>query len=457
MFRQIVKANRISQLKRSGCLYHGSHVTLEDKEASDGFSIAVDRSGLILPRHIDRSPGSTGKKSEIKGEDSLVKHLQSLIQFRGGPLTVAEYMHEVLTHPTHGYYTTKSHVFGSQGDFITSPEISQMFGELIGVWCVAMWQQLGCPKHINLVELGPGKGTLMADLLRATTPFKDFQKSISVSLVEVSPRLRDIQKDSLETWSHVLSWYSSLEDVPQKADVPSLYIGHEFLDAMPIHQFVRKKPQGSWHEVVVDIADTEDDEHDFRLTLSPYDTFASKTVLPSRLRDLPKEVSDTLDAIEISPACMGLASELAQRVRTNGGAALLIDYGQDGPYENSLVAIKDHEFVDILSDPGKADLSAYVDFQAMRTAIEKSSAGSSVTMHGPINQSVLLKSLGIDSRLHSLVQAAETESQKISLLDGYKRLVGETGNGSEGNEPQGMGSRYKAICIGNRTDPPVAF
>ena len=454
MFRQIVKSNRISQLGSSRILYHGSQVTFEDKEASDGVSITVDRSGLILPRHMDRSPSDTGKESQ-RGGDTLVKHLQSLIQFRGGPLTIAEYMHEVLTHPTHGYYTTKSHVFGSQGDFITSPEISQMFGELIGVWCVAMWQQLGCPQHIHLVELGPGKGTLMADLLRATTPFKEFHKSISVSLVEVSPRLREIQKDSLGTWSHLISWYSSLEDVPQKTDQPTLYIGHEFLDAMPIHQFVRKKSQGSWHEVVVDVGDT--DEHDFRLLLSPYDTFASKTVLPSRLRDLPKELSDSLDAIEISPACMGLATELAHRIQTHGGAALLIDYGQDAPYENSLVAIKDHTFVDILSDPGKADLSAYVDFQAMRTAIERSSAGSTVTMYGPINQSLLLKSLGIDSRLHSLVQAAETESQKIALVDGYKRLVGETSNGSEGKEPQGMGCRYKAICIGNRTDTPVAF
>ena len=403
----------------------------------DGVSISVDRSGLIVPR------GDTRVKNISENASELVKHISSLIQFRGGPLTVAEYMHEVLTHPTEGYYTTKADVFGSKGDFITSPDISQMFGEMIGIWCVAMWEHLGKPTQLRIVELGPGKGTLMADLLRGTKPFVPFHKALSVCLVEVSPRLKELQQVTLAEFAPMMSWYSSLEDVPV-GNVPTLYIGHEFLDAMPIHQFVKRN--GSWHEAVVDV---EDDG--FRMVLSPYDTFASKTILPARLRELGKDRVDALDALEISPACMGLAMDLTRRIEQHGGAALLIDYGQDGPYENSLVAIKDHEFVDVLSEPGRVDLSAYVDFDAMRHAVLK--AGQSrMKMHGPINQSVFLKALGIDSRLHMLIECSEDEKQKESLLSGYKRLVGETADAVGG---PGMGSRYKVIAIA--PDSPIAF
>lgn len=408
----------------------------------DGVSISVDRSGLILP-----DGDASGTVKNVSGDASeLVKHISSLIQFRGGPLTLAEYMHEVLTHPTEGYYTTKAHVFGSKGDFITSPDISQMFGEMIGIWCVAMWQQLGSPKELRIVELGPGKGTLMADCLRGTKPFSSFHKSLSVCLVEVSPRLKELQEEALSEFSSIISWYTSLEDVPI-GNIPTLYIGHEFLDAMPIHQFVKRN--GSWHEAVVDVADDG-----FRMVLSPYDTFAAKTILPSRLRDLGKDRVDALAALEISPACIGLAMDLTRRIQQHGGAALLIDYGQDGPYENSLVAIKDHEFVDILSEPGKVDLSAYVDFEAMRHGVSNASPSSEVKMHGPINQSVFLKALGIDSRLHMLVESSDDEKQKESLVAGYKRLVGET---TDVGEPQGMGSRYKVIAISEASNPPIAF
>lgn len=408
----------------------------------DGLSISVDRSGLILP-----SRDQDGSMKNVSGNASeLVKHISSLIQFRGGPLTLAEYMHEVLTHPTEGYYTTKSHVFGSKGDFITSPDISQMFGEMIGIWSVATWEQLGCPEELRVVELGPGKGTLMADFLRGTKPFSSFNKALSICLVEVSPRLKELQEEALAEFASVTAWYTSLEDVPV-GTVPTLYIGHEFLDAMPIHQFVKKN--GSWHEAVVDVADDG-----FRMVLSPYDTFAVKTILPSRLRDLGKDRVDALDAIEISPACIGLAMDLTRRIEQHGGAALLIDYGQDGPYENSLVAIKDHKFVDVFSEPGKVDLSAYVDFEAMRHGVLKARTSSHVRMHGPINQSVFLKALGIDARLHMLIECSDDEKQKESLLSGYKRLVGES---TDDVGEHGMGSRYKVIAISGTSNPPISF
>lgn len=414
-------------------------------EEDDGVTISIDRSGLILPRgDCDQHKEESCRTGDAS---ALEKHLTSLIQFRGGPLTVAEYMHEVLTHPTDGYYTTKAEVFGSKGDFITSPDISQMFGEMIGIWCVAMWEQLGRPRKIRIVELGPGKGTLMADLLRGTRPFAAFHEAVSVCLVEVSPRLQEVQREALKEY-RCISWCSSLDNVPVGND-PTLYIGHEFLDAMPIHQFVRR--EGSWHEAVVDVA-----HEGFRLVLSPYDTFASKTIVPARLRDLGKERAAALDAIEISPACMGLAMDLTRRIQRHQGAALLIDYGQDGPYENSLIGIRDHTFVDVLSDPGKVDLSAYVDFDAIRHAVLKASPTSSVQMYGPINQSVFLKALGIDSRLETLIQSSNDCPKQIdSLLHGYKRLVGET---TDDPKSPGMGSRYKAIAIaGSGPIPPIAF
>ena len=172
--------------------------------------------------------------------------------------------------------------------------------------------------------------------------------------------------------------------------------------------------------------------------MAPYDTFALKTILPARLRDLDEASRDALRAIEVSPAVNGLASDLSRRIKTNGGAALLIDYGQDGPYESSLTAIKDHEFVDVLCEPGKVDLSAYVDFDAVRASCRR----EGVAVHGPVDQGVLLKALGIDERLQALIAGnASDEEATARLLEGYKRLVGD----GEG----GMGVRYKAVCLTN--------
>ena len=184
----------------------------------------------------------------------------------------------------------------------------------------------------------------------------------------------------------------------------------------------------------------------FRLVVAPYDTFALKTVLPARLRDLDETMRDTLEAIEVSPAVTGLASDLARRIKKNGGAAILIDYGQDGPYDSSLTAIKDHKFVNVLCEPGKVDLSAYVDFDAVRASCKR----EGVTMHGPVDQGVLLKALGIDERLQALIAGnSSNEKTTARLVEGYKRLVGD----GEGE----MGVRYKAVLVTNDEATPVGF
>ncbi len=435
------------QIASKACL-HGAATLLQGDETG----VRIDRSGLILPPGPPKTPSS----STARKRTPMEQHLASLILHRGGPLTVAEYMHDALTHPTHGYYTAKRDVFGARGDFVTSPEISQLFGEAIGVWAVATWQSLGSPSKFKLVELGPGRGTLMADLMRGTQCFTAFQDGLEeVALVEVSAVLREKQLEALRGSPLSLDrvkHYGSLEEV-EDGDVPTLYIGHEFLDALPVHQFVKR--DDAWHEVLVDVADGEEGEGEegeegeageergggggaraFRLVVAPYETFALKTVLPARLRDLDEETRESLDAIEVSPAVIGLASDLARRIQKNGGAAILVDYGQDGPYESSLVAIKDHAFVDVLADPGAVDLSAYVDFDAVRSGCEKEGA----VMHGPVDQGVLLKALGVDERLQALMGgSAGDEDATKRLVDGYRRIVG----GGEGE----MGVRYKAVCL----------
>lgn len=406
-------------------------------------------------------------------------------------------MSEVLTNPSAGYYTQRD-VFGASGDFITSPEISQMFGEMIGIWCVATWEQLGRPAALRLVELGPGRGTLMADLLRGAAPFTAFTSSLEVCLVEVSPVLRRLQWEALgcsgewdegtthgRTRSGVpVSWHRSLDEVPAQPDSPpALYLGHEFLDALPVHQFQRT-PDKSWCERLVDEAEPGSRGH-LRLVLSRGATPAVRTALPVRLEGLPPHLINSITAIEVSPQVMAVAEALATRVATNGGAALLIDYGRDGPYRDSLVAIKQHKLVGLLEQPGTADLSARVDFDAVRLAARRS--GAPVAMHGPITQAQLLQGLGIELRLQRLMESASSEEERDALMAGYERLVGgessredaPRGRGtrrerrakgaaapsqegaarkvSGGEGVEGMGQSYKAVCICPEGMVPVVF
>lgn len=390
-------------------------------------------------------------------------------QFRGGPITLAEYVSEVLTNAAAGYYTRRD-VFGVAGDFITSPEISQMFGEMMGIWAVAAWQAAGSPPAARLVELGPGRGTLMADLLRGTAPFAGFTASLSIALVEISPVLRKMQWEALGCvgeWSAdavagvtpagvAVTWHRSLEEVPEDGK-PIFVIAHEFLDALPVHQF-QKTAGGGWGERLVGEAPPGSKQH-FQLVLSPGPTPASRALLPLRLQGLPLARRAALDALEVCPQGMALAEALARRVAASGGAALLIDYGQDGPYAGSLQAIKGHAQVGLFETPGDADLSAWVDFDALRLAVARS--GGSAEVHGPITQERLLHGLGIRERLQTLLDAAPGDDVAEGLVKGYLRLVGGSSQrGSTGNkegeeeEVDGMGESYKAVCISAKGAPP---
>lgn len=417
-------------------------------------TISIDRSGLHNPP--DHLHGPTA-------DSELVKHLKSIIKFRGGPISIAEYMEEVLTNPKAGFYINRD-VFGAQGDFVTSPEVSQMFGEMVGVWAMCLWNQMGEPNKFNLVELGPGRGTLMADLLRGTSKFKNFTEALHIHLVECSPALRKLQYNNLKcedgenhnnlTISTIagapVSWHAALEQVP--SGLPTIIVAHEFYDALPVHQF--QKTSRGWCEKMVDVGE----DSSFHFVLSPKPTPANLFLL-KRFLWAAKEEIDKLHQIEVCPGAMELTESIARRISSDGGGALIIDYGSNGIVSDSLQAIRKHEFVHILDNPGSADLSAYVDFESIRRSAEE--ASEDVLVLGPISQSQFLGSLGINFRVEALMENC-TDEQAESLRTGYWRLVGEGEapfwEGPEDKAPVGMGSRYMAMAIVNRRQgAPIPF
>ncbi|XP_031126429.1 protein arginine methyltransferase NDUFAF7, mitochondrial [Ipomoea triloba] len=433
---------------------------LEDANAAPPPSakISVDRSGLYNVSEHSHEPSS---------DSELVKHLKSIIKFRGGPISVAEYMEEVLTNPKAGFYINRD-VFGAEGDFITSPEVSQMFGEMMGVWAMCLWEQMGQPSRVNLVELGPGRGTLVADLLRGTSKFKHFTGSLHVHMVECSPTLQKLQYQALKCQNKndtggnaaenivstiagtPVSWHATLEQVPTGS--PTIIIAHEFYDALPVHQFQRASH--GWCEKMVDITENSM----FRFVLSPHPT-PSTLYLMKRCKWAENEEIAKLEQIEVCPKAMDLTRAIADRIGSDGGGALIIDYGLNGIVSDSLQAIRKHKFVDILDNPGTADLSAYVDFPAIRHSAEE--ASENVCVHGPITQSQLLGSLGINFRVEALMENC-TDEQAESLRTGYWRLVGDGEapfwEGPEDQVPIGMGTRYLAMAIVNKNQGvPIPF
>ncbi|KAJ3208010.1 Diphthamide biosynthesis protein 2 [Entophlyctis luteolus] len=363
-----------------------------------------------------------------------------------GPLSTAQFMRLALTHPTGGYYM-KQDVFGPRGDFVTSPEISQMFGELIGVWLVAHWQQIGSPKKFNIVELGPGRGTLMSDLLRTVTQFDSFTRGInSVNLVEASPYLRAMQsklltgedkdKDVRIGADNVveeisdgfrINWHESLETV--EYGLPILLVAHEFFDAMPIYQFHRANT--GWREILVDVDESASSPHNFRLIQSPGETKASVTLLQDDRYLQFKEGS----RIEVSPDSYTYAHKIGERIRQDGGFALIADYGKDIIMADSWRGIERHTFVSPLARPGDVDLTADVDFSFLRKAFKDAGTTSSVLL----SQGEFLRSMGIVQRLQVLLKVADADKRK-ELSQSYERLVGGSGT-------NGMGDIYKFLAV----------
>jgi len=343
---------------------------------------------------------------------------------REGPITIADYMADALGHPAFGYYFRQD-PFGVDGDFITAPEISQMFGELIGLWCAATWHQIGMPPAFKLVELGPGRGTLMADALRAGSGVPGFLDAVDLHLVETSPALQARQRETLAGQS--VTWHASLETLP---DGPAIILANEFFDALPIHQLVRR--DGVWHERMVSHAG---DGFGFVLEKAPSKRAG---LLAPQLSDAPDD-----SVAEISPASIAVANAVGQRIHAFGGAALIIDYGYPTSHPgDTLQAVRQHAFVDVLDAPGSADITAHVDFSAIARAIDGIAA-----VHGPVDQGAWLKRLGIEHRRDALTKTAN-DLQSRDIATAYHRLT-------DVNE---MGSLFKVMALTQHGAPtPAGF
>ena len=314
---------------------------------------------------------------------TLLDELRTLIAQRG-PVTVEQFMQTALAHPDLGYYMTRD-PFGAAGDFTTSPEISQMFGELLGLWAAEVWTGMGSPSRVRLVELGPGRGTLMSDALRAIRIVPAFREALDVWLVETSPTLAMMQHELLLDCGVAVSWAQSLRDVPEG---PAIVIGNEFLDALPVRQFVRVG--GQWRERVVRL--DEGGNLAFDVARSP--------------ERLIEATAPDGEVLEVSPAGHRFMFELGSRLVKQNGAALLIDYGHSATgFGDTLQALRAHRYVDPLEAPGESDLTAHVDFAAMA----RSAGATGAAVYGPIDQGDFLRTIGIDQRCRALVERTSPE------------------------------------------------
>ncbi len=327
-----------------------------------------------------------------------------------GPMSLADYMAECLLHPEHGYYATRD-PFGAAGDFTTAPEISQLFGEMVGLCLAQSWLDQGAPSPFTLAEIGPGRGTLMADILRTIRAVPGMAEAARVHLVEASPALRARQAATLAGYAP--EWHDSAGDLP---DAPIFLVANEFFDALPIRQFERR-PSG-WAERQVGLA-----EGKLALGLAP----------PAPLGALDHRLSDTRpgEIVELCPALPAIAGEIAARIARRGGMALVIDYGDWRSRGDTFQALKGHAPTDPLAEPGLADLTAHVDFEALARAFTEAGAAAS----GMTAQGVFLERLGIGLRAERLARNL-ADAALASHIAAHRRLT----------HPAEMGQLFKVIA-----------
>ena len=344
-----------------------------------------------------------------------------------GPISLAEFMADALGDPEFGYYMVQE-PFGIGGDFTTAPEISQIFGELIGLWCAALWLQLGSPSPVHLVELGPGRGTLMADALRAAKSVPGFAQALQIHLVEMSPKLQAVQQKTLENSGHTIKWHRHIEDVAQGV---TIVIANEFFDALPIRQFIQTET--GWRERLV----TLNSNGQFEFTISPAAT--KETGISAQLVEAPLN-----SLVEVCQPAQEIVKSLSQRIQKCGGAALIIDYGYLNPaFGETLQAVSSHKYADVLQSPGRQDLTAHVNFSDLANCATQ--AGAKV--FAPLTQAQFLYGMGIQARLARLTNAT-TPAQTRDIKTAATRLTAA----------DQMGELFKVMVIAARnTAPPAPF
>ena len=345
---------------------------------------------------------------------------------KNGPMSLAAYMQRALTDPQHGYYMQRR-PFGAPdtdgGDFITAPEVSQMFGELLGAWLADLWDRMGRPAPFCLAELGPGRGTLMADMMRAAAVLPEFSATAQVHFIEVSPALREAQKQAVPK----AQWHDDLTTLPA---LPTLIVANEFFDALPIHQF--KKSANGWDEIHID-ADGD------KLAFVPRPTNGT-SFSPALEACLPPSLSQN-DIVETCPAGEAAMAQLSGHIATHGGAALIIDYGHaEAGAGDSFQALEKHKYVDPLVAPGMADLTAHVNFPLLAHIAQTEGLNAA-----PIaRQGVFLEALGLNIRAQQLMQASPGREKQIN--EERLRLAA----------PQHMGQLFKVLAVAHQDMPPLA-
>jgi NADH dehydrogenase [ubiquinone] 1 alpha subcomplex assembly factor 7 len=359
----------------------------------------------------------------MPGSDSLAARIAKRIR-REGPISIAAYMAIALHDPDSGYYATRD-PFGAAGDFVTAPEISQIFGELIGACVIDFWQRSGRPDPVILAELGPGRFTLMADLLRVTRAVPEFRRALRLCLVEASPVLRREQRRRLAEAAPDVE--PRLADrVDALPDGPLLLFANEFLDALPIRQLVRAR--NGWAERLVALDNGVEPESERLIVVEGPDSPALALLVPPGLRNTPPGA-----VVEICPAAAALAASLGERLARCPGMALFVDYGYFPSRPGAtLAALRRHQATSILDSPGEADLSAHVDFAAFAEAAIAYGAAS----HGPVPQREFLLALGAEARLAALSRRA-APAQRAALESGLARLI----------DPAEMGKLFKVLAL----------
>lgn len=345
----------------------------------------------------------------------LGRRIAALIEATG-PISVADYMAMCLFDPQHGYYTTRE-PFGRDGDFITAPEISQMFGEIVGVWLVTAWRTLGSPMPVTIAEIGPGRGTLAKDMLRTIRRIApDLHARADVALIETSPRLADIQRTTLGAEAARVTWHERVDTLPRQ---PLLIVGNELFDAVPIRQYVRTS-QG-WNERLVVL----DDEGGLAFA-------AGLSTLDGDLLPPDAETAPPGAIVEVAPTRSAVMDAIATRITADGGAGLFVDYGHDrSAVGDTLQAMRGHAFDPVLAHPGEADLTAHVDFDALAREARRHGLET-----GVLTQGDFLLRMGLLERAGRLGAGADGATQD--------RIRGEVERLAA---PEAMGTLFKALCI----------
>jgi len=345
--------------------------------------------------------------------NALEKIIRDIIEGQGA-ISLAAYMELALQHPDYGYYRVREPI-GREGDFITAPEISQMFGEMIGVWCAETWRSFDKPDPFALIELGPGRGTMMRDIMRATSNVGGFHTAKNLYLIDSDKALRKSQREKLaDDAPHYV------ERVDQIAPMPSLIIANEFFDALPVRQF--EKGFRGWCERMVTVANDA-----LSFTLRPLDE-GEDVLIPAETREAKPGT-----VVEVSPKCQMIMRDLARRLATQRGAMLIVDYGYVAPSGSATVqAVSAHNYANLFERPGEIDLTAHVDF----TALAETARDAGLEVSSIIGQGEFLTNLGIEIRADSLKKKA-TLPQSAAIDVALHRLI----------DNEQMGNLFKAMEV----------